>query len=337
MSDEPKLVSCTIVIEWENAIDVDDEWACKALAGLDRELQATTALMEAKPVVSYVFNTAAVDRDVITNIIRQAAPNLYEHANVQLLPTTGLSYYELKNYGASRAETEVCIFLDSDAAPQPGWLRNMLAPFNTPSIMAVGGITVLAFMDLLSKTLALTWIFGLLEERWETASKWGIYANNTAVRTQFFQRRPFPKLNAFKYSCVFWLRTILADGHVYTRVADAVTVHAPHPNYRFFLWRAWITGLDRDFYVSHTRKASRLGRVGRAFGFFFSRAARAWWRIITRRKSVELAFWHVPGAMVVAFTYSITLLAGQLWSAVSRRHQNGSELKVPVADPVATI
>lgn len=335
MTEPRDLPSCTIVIEWENAVDVEDEWAARAVEGLERELETTAAQIQGKPIVTYLFNKHAVDGDFIRRTIMQAAPKLFEHATVEFVPTSGLTYYELKNFGAARAQTEVSIFLDSDAAPRPGWLRNMLEPFNTPSIMAVGGITVLAAVDFFSRVLALIWIFGLFDERHETAGRWGIYANNTAVRTEFFRSRPFPKLNAYKYSCVFWLRGILAENHRYVRVADAVTVHAPHPSYRFFIWRAWIIGLDRDFYVSHTHKSSRLGRIARAFGFFFSRAARAWWRILTKRKSVSLPLWQVPGAMVVSLAYSVSLLAGQLWSALSRGHDDVIELKRPADATVA--
>ena len=58
--------------------------------------------------------------------------------------------------------------LDSDAAPQPGWLENLIKPFADPKIMAVGGFTVLGYDDLLSKTFALGWIFDLREERTKT-------------------------------------------------------------------------------------------------------------------------------------------------------------------------
>ena len=43
--------------------------------------------------------------------------------------------------------------LDSDAAPQPGWLENLIAPFADPEVMAVGGFTVLGYDDLLSQGL----------------------------------------------------------------------------------------------------------------------------------------------------------------------------------------
>jgi hypothetical protein len=311
-----RLLPFTIVIEWENAVDVDDEWADRAVAGLERELEAVVSDVRQRPTVIYLFNSRIATVTAIERAIAHAAPRLREFADVQVIPTRGLSYYELKNLGAERAQTEITIFLDSDAAPQPGWLRGMVEPFNDPDIMAVGGITLLSHEAFLARTLALVWIFGLYEERERTARAWGIYANNTAVRTRFFKAHPFPRLDAFKYSCVFWLRSILAKGFRYVRVADAVTVHAPHPDLRFMLWRAWTTGLDRDFYVSQNRTPFRLDRAFRAITFFLARSVRGWWRILTKGHLVGLPIWQVPPAMIVAFAYSVALFAGQMSSVV---------------------
>ena len=118
MSNRSDLLPCTIVIEWENAIDVDDQWAYRAIAGLERELEMTAPLMQTKPVVSYLFNMAAVNPEIISRAIAEAGAKLFDYAQVEIVPTNGLSYYELKNHGAARAETEVSIFLDSDAAPR---------------------------------------------------------------------------------------------------------------------------------------------------------------------------------------------------------------------------
>ena len=312
------LPAATIVIEWENAIDVDDEWAGRAVAGLARELAETAASLPSPPVVNYLFDRTAVTPDTIRQIIDQAAPDLGQHCTLELVPTDGLSYYELKNYGAARATTEISVFLDSDAAPRPGWLRAMLTPFADQAVVAVGGITVLAYEDFFSRSLALSWIFGLEGERHRTSRQWGIYANNTAVRTAFFNDHPFPKLSTYKYQCVFWLRAILDQGRGYVRAPDALTIHAPHPGYRFLAWRAWITGLDRDFYVFHARSRSRVRRGMKALGFFTARTARTWWRIAAKRGAVGLPAWQVPGAMAVALIYNGGVLGGQLWSAATR-------------------
>lgn len=329
MKPNDSLLPFTIVIEWENALDIEDEWADRAVAGLERELAAVSATLAAKPAVTYLFNRKAATVKAIERAIADAAPRLHELADVTIVPTDDLSYYELKNLGAERSATEVTIFLDSDAAPEPGWLRNMVEPFADPDIMAVGGITVLSHEDFLARTLALVWIFGIYEEREQTARSWGIYANNTAVRTRFFNAHPFPRLDAFKYSCVFWLRRILASGFKYVRVADAVTVHAPHPDIEFMLWRAWTTGRDRDFYVAQNRTPLRLDRAFRATTFFLTRTVRGWWRIVTKGHLVGLPVWQMPAAMIVGFLYSTALFAGQMTSVFQFSASQRRSARIP--------
>ena len=189
--------------------------------------------------------------------------------------------------------------LDSDAAPQPGWLENLIKPFADPKIMAVGGFTVLGYDDLLSKTFALSWIFDLREERTKTVKREKIHANNCAVRTDFFRENPFPDLPAFKKQCGFWLRDLTAKGYDYTRTAEAMTVHAPHPGYRFLAWRAWTMGMDRDYQAFQTATRSRVGRLAFAFKFFGGKVGKSWWRIWTRGKNVDLPLWQRPAAMAI--------------------------------------
>jgi len=320
MTDPGKRPTVTIVIEWENAIDTEDKWARYAANALQAELAAIAPRMVSKPTVTYLYDENQVDLHAITQVIDDAAPRLREFAQLEIVPAPGLSYYQLKNFGVSRAQTELSIMLDSDAAPQAGWLENMIAPFADTSVMAVGGITVLAHEDLLSRTLALTWIFRLAEEREATARVHGIYANNTAVRTAFFRDNPFPALKAFKKQCVFWLGHITAQGYRYVRVPDALTIHAPHPSFRFMVWRAWMTGLDRDFKGYHTKSLSRPGRITYAFTSFAKGLARAWSRILRKRRSVELPVWQVPAAMAIAAAFFAVVFIGQLAAAANRTH-----------------
>ncbi len=146
-----------------------------------------------KPHVTYLYNERVVDPEAIRRVIAKAAPRLPELAELEILPTPGLTYYKLKNFGISRSTTDVSIMLDSDASPQPGWLEGLLKPFADPTIMAVGGFTVLGYDDLLSKTMALSWIFDLADERERTVGRHKIHANNCAVRTDFFRENPVPR------------------------------------------------------------------------------------------------------------------------------------------------
>jgi hypothetical protein len=323
MARADKMPPVTIVIEWENAIDVEDEWVGKAMAALEREIESVGPKMAAKPRVTYLYDENAVDPKVIRDTIAEVAPRLPEVSELELEPARGLTYYKLKNYGVSRSKTDITIMVDSDAGPQEGWLENILKPFQDPEIMVVGGFTVLGHNDLLSRTMALSWIFDLPEERSHTVKRHKVHVNNCAVRTEFFKDHPFPDLPeaVFKKACGFWLRDLDSQGFHYVRTADAMTVHAPHPGIKFLAWRAWTGGKDRDYLVFQEYTHNRIGRAAMTAGFGFKKIGRAWKRIITKGKSVDLPVWQRPAAMAVAAGYYLIVGAGGVVSALSRSYE----------------
>ena len=155
------------------------------------------------------------------------------------------------------ASTDISVMLDSDAAPCPGWIEAMVKPFDNAQVQAVAGSTVLGHDNLLSRTMALSWIMKLPSERDLPVKHRKMYANNCAFRTDFFRQNPFPDLQAFKKACGFWQRDIEKRGIKIDFAPDAMTVHAPHPGGTFLIWRAWTTGLDRDFKTYHRLTRSR--------------------------------------------------------------------------------
>ena len=315
---DAKLPAVTLIIEWENAIDVVDEWTHRAMDGLVRELDAAGPLMREKPRVMYLYNRHAVPAGTIEAVIDKVAPRLPEVAELEIVPTEGLSYYKLKNYGIARSRTELSVMLDSDAIPQPGWLEELLAPFADPEVMAVGGFTRLGHEDFLSRSMALSWIFDLAGEGAKSERRNAFHPNNCAMRTDFFRKHPFPDLQAFKKQCLFWVRGIRKEGHKYVFAPRAQAVHAPHPGLKFVFWRAWTSGMDSDFVIFHTRTRSRLGRLGLSFVRFFTRLGRAWYRILFRGHVVGMPIWERPFALLVALGYYAVRLAGEVTSALTR-------------------
>jgi hypothetical protein len=303
------------------------------MAALEREIADVAPRMLVKPRIMYLYDRNSVERGVIEEALAATAPRLSTLADLEIVPTDGLTYYKLKNYGIARSKTELSIMLDSDAAPQPGWLENLIKPFADPKIMAVGGFTVLGYDDLLSKTFALSWIFDLREERTKTLKREKIHANNCAVRTDFFRENPFPDLPAFKKQCGFWLRDLSARGYQYTRTADAMTVHAPHPGYKFLAWRAWTMGTDRDYQAFQTATHSRLGRVAFALKFFGGKVGKSWWRIWTRGKNVDLPAWQRPAAMAIILAFYGVGLAGEISSALTRSFEPLPKRGKSASDP----
>ena len=184
--------------------------------------------------------------------------------------------------------------LDSDAAPQPGWLENLIKPFADPEIMAVGGFTVLGYDDLLSKTFALGWIFDLArgagQDRQAATRSTPTIARSAPISSA---PTPSPTCPRSRSSAASGSATSTAKRLSITlRTADAMTVHAPHPGYKFLAWRAWTMGLDRDYQAFQTATRSRLGRLGFAFNFFGGKVGKSWWRIWTRgqeRRPARLA------------------------------------------------
>ena len=311
----------TILIEWENAQDVEDRWVRRAVVALQDELERQRDRV-AEPVrVLYLFDAAKASAAEIERQIDDAAPRLKQVARVEFQPTPGLTYYKLKNHGVGLTRTPLVAMLDSDAGPEPGWLPGLLAPFADPKVMAVGGFTVLGFDNLVSKVMALTWIFNLRSERSKTLDRDKIHANNCAFRTDFFRANPWPDLPAFKKQCGFWIRDIQRRGIPWVRTAEAMTIHAPQPGVRFLAWRAWTAGLDRDYQAAQTSTPSRLGRLGYAFKFWAKKCSKSARRIVSKRREVELPAWQVPVAIVLAWSYWTTVLVAELYAAATRRYE----------------
>lgn len=335
----PTLPPLTIVVEWENAIDVEDHWTHRAMQAFETELAAARPLTDAPIRVMYLFDQNRVREDLIRSTIARIAPRIPELSQLELVPTPGLTYYKLKNYGVSLTKTDFVVMLDSDAAPQPGWLVGLLTPFKDPEVMAVGGFTVLGYDDLLSKVLALIWIFHLRADRSITHKRFKINANNCAFRTAFFKANPWPDLPAFKKQCGFWLRDIDKRGIRWVRTTAAMTVHAPHPGYAFYVWRAWTAGTDRDFQAYHAGHSTRLQRLGFALWFWLKRSARSTQRILFRGHEVALPWWQLPAALALAYLYFAVLYLGETYAALTRTyapltersHSAGDIARAPLA------
>jgi hypothetical protein len=310
----------TIVVEWENAIDVDDEWTARAISALEQDLAGAAPRMPGRPTVSYLYDQTAVGPAVIEAMIAAAGPRLRELANVELVPTPGLSYYKLKNFGIARATTEFSIMLDSDAAPLPGWIEHLLKPFADPKVMVVAGHTTLAHTNLLSRTMALSWFFDLADEREQTERRVQAHANNCAVRTEFFRANPFPDLPLFKKQCGFWLRDLTARGHGFVRTAGARAVHAPHPGLGYLMHRGWQSGSDRDYQIFQEKSRSRVARLGHSLAFVAKKTRRSWSRILFKGGKVGLPVWQRPAAMGIAFGYYLSASAGEAVGALTRSY-----------------
>lgn len=317
-----RLPPITVLIEWENAEDVEAFWIKRALVAFQDELERQHNKFDVKPTVLYLYDRTTVKSEDIEGFLANNAPKLPSLCTLRFEPTDGLTYYQLKNHGVRLTQTDIVVMLDSDAAPQPGWLPNILAPLKDPEVMAVGGFTTLGYNGLVSRMMALAWIFNLPSERNETEKRRKIHANNCAFRTEFFRNNPWPDLPTFKKQCGFWIRDIERRRIKWVRTADAMTIHAPQPGIPFLIWRAWTAGTDRDYMGAQTIGQDRLTRIKYAFQFFSKKTRRAARRIFGKpRKEVGLPLWQAPFAFLLAFGYFFLLFVAQMGAALTRRYQ----------------
>jgi hypothetical protein len=314
-SNELDLDSITIAIEWENPRDVGTRWTDRALVALHEEIAREQKRSPGRPAILFLYDANAIDPESIRQGLSRACPALESRADVQLVATDGLTYYQLKNRGAELAKTPFTILLDSDACPQPGWLCGLLAPFADPRMMAASGVTSLEPLDLISRTMAMVWIFDLPSEHPRSRGRQQMHANNFAVRTRFFTQNPFPNTPAFKKQCGIWLADVVERGFGFERVPDALVLHAPHSGFVFILWRAVQAGLDRDA-KAKLEGRSRLARLGYAAQVFFKKNLRSARRIVSHHREVDLPVWLIPCSIAVAWSYFSTLAGAQLVSAV---------------------
>ncbi len=317
-----KLPALTFLVEWENARDVEMMWTERAMRGLAEEIRRNHEFLGAKPGLMYLYDQGAVKDQDIRACITRIAPELATLTDLELVPTQGLTYYKLKNEGARRATTPLIVMVDSDAAPQPGWLQGLLRPFSDPRIQGVAGFTALGHKDVLSRMMALCWIFDLPSERAETTQRRTVHANNCAFRTDFFRANPWPELRgSFKKACGFWARDMDRRGVNWVRTAEAMTIHAPQPGHLYLIWRAWVAGRDRDYHGAFEKSHARWRRVKFAFRFWARKMARSTHRILGKGQEVDLKFWQTPLALFYAWSYYTICFVSQLASALTRSYE----------------
>jgi hypothetical protein len=274
----------------------------------------------------YLYDEGAVKETDITACIERVAPQLSRLTRLELAATPGLTYYKLKNEGARRAKTPFIVMVDSDAAPQPGWLQGLMRPFADPEVQGVAGFTALGHKDVLSRMMALCWIFDLPSERAQTVERRTVHANNCAFRTEFFRANPWPEVKgSFKKACGFWARDMDRRGVKWVRTAEAMTVHAPQPGHLFLIWRAWIAGKDRDYHAAFKKGSSRWKRVKFALKFWRKKIARSTRRIFTKGHEVDLKPWQMPLALFYAWSYYTIGLVAEVYSALARSYDGAPE------------
>ena len=301
----------SVVVEMENAATVCWHDVGQTLHVLTEQILALHVPLQNKPQVILAHPGEEHESAGLIEAARREAPGLSEAARVQAVSVSGGRYYELKNAGISRSDGELIVLLDSDAVPEPGWLAALLAPFHDPKTIVVHGCTYLGHFDLVSRTLAMIWVFPLRDHDEREVKRRSLNANNCAFRAKTLGLNPFPIDNGFKVGCTKFMKQLQECGIELVRVA-AYVKHAPLTGFRFLVWRGLVTGRDADRKVADLKSRSRWRRFRSALSFWLKMEFRVVRRVLTHYHHVALPFWQVPVAIALGLSFFGFALVGQV-------------------------
>jgi hypothetical protein len=300
-----------VVVEMENATTVRWSDVGRTLRVLAEQIAELRGEKGSRATVVLAFPGQSSESEALALAAVREAPQLAEVALVTAVGVPGGRYYELKNAGIGSVDAELIVLLDSDAVPEPGWLRALVLPFADRELVIVNGHTYLGHYDLISRLLAMVWVFPLREHDGRAAQRRSLNANNCAFRASVFGKNPFPIDNGFKVGCTKFLRQLEERGIELVRV-PAYAEHAPLRGWRFLLWRALVTGRDADRKYADLKSASRWRRFWAAVRGWLKQEGRAVRRILTHYRHVKMPAWQVPLALALGCGFFAIALVGQL-------------------------
>lgn len=246
----------SIVLEWETGGECARGRARACLEALSRQCAERAAGGAGAPEVILVHDPLAATR---REVLAAASGLEWAGGFVIAEPPRPLGYYEKKNFGFARSRGSIVVFVDSDLAPEPGWLASILEPFSDPAKNVVVGLTHFETRTLYERAMALFWIFEAREPHPLVRRTERLVSNNIAFRRAVFAALPFPTRPTYRGQCSELGAKLGRLGIV---MYEATAARAAHPAPRgpaAFAGRAFRAGRDAAAYAVLEGRPGRLG------------------------------------------------------------------------------
>ena len=200
---------------------------------------------------------------------------------IRLVPADAAHYYQLKNLGAERALAPILAMLDSDVAPEPGWLHALTTAIAGgaeatcgPSLFCQGSAVGRGSAESacgLPRLLAASISWGFIAGPGGEAR--GFLSHNLGIRKDVFARFRYP--TEFGRTCA---GSVLHEGmrKAGTRLALVDGQRVAHA----FRWRWWSTRLHvrfgHEMYLLHRMEPTAVSSAARHLGPFDAIATPVW-------------------------------------------------------------
>jgi hypothetical protein len=269
-------------------------------SGLDRveqALRAATAMVDEHGAGEVLVADSSADPALAELLGR-------EFPHVRRVVAAGLGYDEAKLHAAEQARGTYVLYLDGDCIPSEGWLEHHLSALRSGRA-ATGGFTRYdgGFLGAIGSVLD----FGFLlpvESR-----VLDCYAfNNSGFRREVMLAVPPPE-GAMRCRCYPHAQRLRRRGSPVWMVPQARVRHERQPLFR----ERYRQGFDMVAarWVDPELPGAGLLKLGPlAAPVFYGHVVRDWQRLVSSRRDLELAWWQVVPAAVLAALSRLIDLAG---------------------------
>jgi hypothetical protein len=304
--------SFSFVIEWDNARLSELGRTRLMLKALQEQVVAHRPKPARPPEIVILYDRHQVDPALIHQVLDETVDPSLWNAVIRVVPTDGLAYYELKNFGARQVDGEVTLFIDSDTIPEPGWFDALMSAIEQPHIDVVGGNTYVRPDRFLAKAFGIFWFYGLRSKGTNLYRHDFIYANNVAFKRAVLAQHPFPNLESFRGQCRVLSDQLKRDGITIYRHDGARMDHPTTNGLGHFVRRAICEGHD-EVTILRSKHMGRLrtGPVG-ALGRFWRNMKSMIGRTLRDRHDVGLSVTGAIGAAFVGAAYIVLKFFGEL-------------------------
>jgi len=186
--------SISVIVEWDTGAECGGGRARRCVEELSRQFWAARERFVEPPELIVVHDSADPPAEAIAG--------LGWPGRLETIPApTGVDYYSKKNLGFAHSRGAVVAFVDSDLAPELGWLEAIVAPFDDVTKNVVVGRTHFELTSHYARAMALFWIFDTRIAETLLRPTRRLVSNNIAFRRPLFAAMPFPTRNIYRGQC----------------------------------------------------------------------------------------------------------------------------------------
>ena len=286
------------------------------LERVEKALRAAVAMVEEHGAGEVLVADSSADPALAELIER-------ESLRVRRVDAAGLGYDEAKLRAAEQARGTYVLYLDGDCIPSEGWLGHHLAALRSGRA-ATGGFTRYdgGFLGAIGSVLD----FGFLLPVEPRALD--CYAfNNSGFRRDVMLHAPPPD-GPMRCRCYAHAQRLRRRGLPVWMVPEARVRHERQPFFR----ERYRQGFDMVAarWVDPELPGARLLRVGPlAAPIFYGHVIRDWQRLVRSRRDLELAWWQLVPAAVLAALSRLVDLAGIVRALVPGGRESGVGMEAP--------